>query len=72
MLVAQKTTAVLYPIVVRKTDDVALGEAGEVPHRRLQHRAGVADLQEVNRLGLELDESALVAPHTRATHGGNG
>lgn len=58
-----------YPIIVGKTDDVALCEAGEVPHRRLQHRSGVADLQEVDRLRLELDERALVAPHARAhTH----
>lgn len=48
-----------HPIVVGEADDVTLREAGEVPHRRLQHRTRVADVQEVDRLRLELDEGAL-------------
>lgn len=49
-----------YPVVVRDTDDITLRQAREVPHCGLQHRARVTDVQEVDRLRLELHEGALV------------
>lgn len=53
------TPTALYPVVVRDADDVTLRKAREVPHRRLQHRARVADVQKIDRLRLELHKRAL-------------